>query len=91
MFGVVAIAIGVLVYLVVSMVVPMIGASVEDATPALGPESQWNTSVNTDLPEASDTWATVSGLLNLIVIVTILGGILQILMSLGVGRIMGGN
>ena len=91
MFGVVAIAIGVLVYLVVSMVVPMIGASVEDATPALGNDSQWNPEVNTDLPKASDTWATVSGLLNLIVIVTILGGILQILMSLGVGRIMGGN
>lgn len=84
MFGVVSIAIGVLIYLVVTMIIPMIGASVEDATPTIDNTSMWSTTSNPDLPSAANTWATVSGLLNLVVIITILAGILQILMALGI-------
>lgn len=89
MYGLISMAVGVMVLLVVFMVIPMIGASVEDATPAAAPGSQWNSTENTSLPNAANTWGTISGLLSLTAVVMILAGLLQVLMSIGVVRMPG--
>lgn len=49
-------AIGILVFAVVIMLGPTIGGSMEDAMPALGASSEWNSSYNTDIPTGAQVW-----------------------------------
>lgn len=65
-------AIGALMYLIVTMFVPFVGGSVEAAMPALDPESEWNATHNTALPEPASTWTTLSGFLQIAAIFAVM-------------------
>jgi len=58
-----------LLLVVIGQIIPFIGTVMEDATPDMAADSEWNKTYNTDLPEVSDTWGTL---------VTILGGALSL-------------
>ena len=54
-----------LLLVVIGQIIPFIGTVMEDATPDMAVDSEWNRTYNTDLPEVSSTWGTL---------VTVLGG-----------------
>lgn len=65
-------AIGALMYLIVTMFVPFVGGSVEQAMPALPADSEWNKTYNTDLPDAADTWVSINGFLTIAAIFAVM-------------------
>lgn len=70
------IAIGVLVLVVIFIIVPVIGESIDNAI-TIGPASNWNASVNADIPTGYGTWTTLAALL----VVAALGIIVAVLIS----------
>ena len=66
----VAILMSGLLLVLVGQIIPMIGVTMEDATPTAGATSEWNGTYNTDLPQTSDVWGDL---------VTILGAALSLL------------
>ena len=66
----VAILMSGLLLVIVGQIIPMIGTTMEDATPDAAVDSEWNKTYNTDLPETSDVWGNL---------VTILGAALSLL------------
>lgn len=68
----IAIAIGAVVLIAVMMFAPVIAGTIEESMPNLAADSQWNSSVNTDLPDTADTWTTISGLLVLCAIIIVI-------------------
>jgi len=54
-----------LLLVIIGQIIPFIGTVLEDATPAAGATSEWNTTYNTNFPKVSETWGTL---------VTVLGG-----------------
>lgn len=68
----IAIAIGAVVLIAVMMFAPVIAGTIEESMPNLAEDSQWNASVNTDLPDTADTWTTISGLLVLCAIIIVI-------------------
>jgi len=65
-------AIGALMYLIVTMFVPFVGGSVEQAMPSLPADSEWNKTHNTNLPDASDTWVSINGFLTIAAIFAVM-------------------
>jgi hypothetical protein len=68
----VGVAIGALILIAVFMFGPMVGGTIEDAMPDMSPDSNWNSSVNTDLPDGAETWTTIAGLLVLCAIIVVI-------------------
>lgn len=68
----VGIAIGALILIAVFMFAPMVGGTIEDAMPAMGADSNWNTTNNADLPDGAETWTTISSLLVLCAIIVVI-------------------
>jgi len=81
MQGLGEIALGVLTLIVVYSVVPLIGSSMDTAT-TLGPTSQWNHTVNANIPTGVDLWTTVGPFLTLAAIILIVAGFLTTLKGL---------
>ncbi len=50
--------IGLLVIVAVVILGPTLMGSIEEATPALAVDSNWNATYNTDLPDGSSMWTT---------------------------------
>jgi hypothetical protein len=65
-------AIGALMYLIVIMFVPYVGGSVQSSMPALGVTSDFNSTHNTALPNASTTWTTIAGFLQIAAIFAVM-------------------
>ena len=82
--GVVAMAIGVMALLIVYVVIPLTGSQLDASVtlPASGPGSQWNSTVNTAVPTAVDTWETLGGIIRVAAIITIIGGFFRSLQGL---------
>ncbi len=81
MQGIVAMAIGILALLVVYTIIPLVGSQLDTAV-TLPATSQWNASVNTNIPTAYATWASLGGILKVAAIIVIIGGFLQTLRGL---------
>lgn len=65
-------AIGALMYIIVTMFVPFVGGSVEDAMPALAADSDWNSTHNTNLPAPATTWVSINGFLTIAAIFAVM-------------------
>ena len=65
-------AIGALMYIIVTMFVPFVGGSVENAMPTLPADSEWNKTYNTNLTDGSDTWVTINGFLTIAAIFAVM-------------------
>lgn len=48
--------IGLLVVVAIVILGPVLAGSIEGAVPAMAADSQWNDSVNTDLPDGAELW-----------------------------------
>jgi len=70
---IITIAIGILTLIAVFSVIPVVGSSIENSMPDVGATSQWNSSVNTDLPSGADIWSQLAPLLLLCVLALVIG------------------
>ena len=75
----VTMAIGLIVLVAVFSLAPLIGSSIDDAT-TISATSQWNSSVNADIPTGVEIWEQNAGLLMLAVMVSILSMIIWAIM-----------
>ena len=78
-------AIGVLVLIVAFTIIPIVGSELDSAV-TLGATSQWNSSVNTDIPTGVDLWESVGGILKVAGIIVVVGGFLRTLQGLRSGN-----
>lgn len=69
MAPVMSIATGLLIFVILIIFAPTIAGSVEAAQPAMGATSQWNSSVNTNLPDGTDVWTTNVQILGVVVLI----------------------
>ena len=84
MKGLVSLAILALVLVAVFQIVPMVGDKIDSATGDLAVDSQWNSSVNTDLQTGSALWTDVGSMIGLGAIVLIIAGaVIGPLMGIG--------
>jgi len=74
-------AVGVLGLIVSFTIIPIVGAELDSAV-TLSTTSQWNSSVNTNIPTGVDLWESVGGIIKVGAIVTIIGGFLKTLSGL---------
>ena len=79
--GIVAMAIGILSLVIVYAVIPMIGEQVDSAI-VIGATSEWNSSVNTDVPTAVSLWTSLAGILKVAAFIIIIGGFLRTLQGM---------
>lgn len=77
----VTMAIGLIVLVAVFSLAPLIGSSIDTAT-TLPADSQWNSTVNTDIPTGVEIWEQNAGLLMLAVMVSILAMIIWAIMRI---------
>lgn len=85
MEGLGAMAIGVLVLIVAFTIIPIVGSEL-DASVTLGATSQWNSSVNTDIPTGVDLWTSVGGILKVAGIIVVVAGFLRTLQGMRSGN-----
>jgi len=78
----IAAAIGILSLAVVFTLAPTIGGNIE-AMSAIPAGSQWNASVNTNIPEGAETWETLSPFLIIIGLVICAAIVLIVLRGVG--------
>ena len=69
MAPVLSIATGLLIFVILIIFAPTIAGSIEQAQPAMDPASQWNSSVNTDLPNGVEQWTTNIQILGVVVLI----------------------
>ena len=81
MAGLGAMAIGAILLIVIFAIIPLIGEEVDGAV-TLGPASEWNHSVNADIPTAVDFWESVSPFITLAAIMLFIGGFISTLKGL---------
>lgn len=65
-------AIGALMYLIVTMFVPFVGGSVDQAMPVLPANSSWNKTHNTNLQTGASTWVSINGFLTIAAIFAVM-------------------
>ena len=75
----VTMAIGLIVLVAVYSLAPLIGSNIDSAA-TVPPDSQWNATVNTDIPTGVGIWEQNAGLLILAVMVSILSLIIWAIM-----------
>ena len=78
MAGLGSMVLGVVLIIVLYGIVPMIGSEIDSAV-TLGTESEWNVSVNSDIPTGPDFWETVSGFVTLSALMLFVGGFIGVL------------
>ena len=83
MGGLVVFTIGVVVLIAVTMFVPTIAGTIQDAQPDLAADSDWNATHNTDLPNIADKYTQISPLIWLAAIVAVIALVLGVLIGLG--------
>jgi hypothetical protein len=72
-------AIGLIVLVAVFSIAPLIGSNIDSAA-TVPPDSEWNATVNTDIPTGVDIWEQNAGLLMLAVMVSILSMVIWAIM-----------
>ena len=77
----IAIAIGLIVLVAIFSIAPVIGDSIDNSI-SIDTTSQWNSSVNTDLPTGVDIWTTNASMLGLAVMISILALVIFTIMRL---------
>ena len=75
----VTMAIGLIVLVAVYSLAPLIGSNIDSAA-TVPPDSQWNATINTDIPTGVGIWEQNAGLLILAVMVSILSLIIWAIM-----------
>ena len=86
----VAMAIGLIVLVAVYSLAPLIGSNIDSAA-TVPPDSQWNATVNTDIPTGVGIWEQNAGLLILAVMVSILSLIIWAIMRIQGSKGSGGG
>ncbi len=86
----VAMAIGLIVLVAVYSLAPLIGSNIDSAA-TVPPGSQWNATVNTDIPTGVEIWEQNAGLLILAVMVSILSLIIWAIMRIQGNKGSGGG
>jgi predicted lipid-binding transport protein (Tim44 family) len=69
MAPVLSVATGLLIFVILIIFAPTIAGSIEQAQPAMDPDSDWNSSVNADLPDGVSTWTTNVQILGVVVLI----------------------
>ena len=69
MAPVLSIATGLLIFVILIIFAPTIAGSIEESQTAMGPDSDWNSTYNTDLPSGVDTWTTNIQILGVVVLI----------------------
>ena len=77
----VTMAIGLIVLVAVFSIAPLIGSNIDSAA-TVPPDSEWNATVNTDIPTGVEIWEQNAGLLILAVMVSILAMIIWAIMRI---------
>jgi len=77
----VTMAIGLIVLVAVYSLAPLIGSNIDSAA-TVPPDSEWNATVNTDIPTGVEIWEQNAGLLILAVMVSILAMIIWAIMRI---------
>lgn len=77
----VTMAIGLIVLVAVFSLAPLIGSNIDSAA-TVPPDSQWNATVNTDIPTGVEIWEQNASLLMLAVMVSILAMIIWAIMRI---------
>ena len=80
-FQLVSTAIGVLMLIIVFIIVPMVGDQMDQSI-VIGATSEWNSTVNSDVPTGYDTWTSLAGLLEVAALVIIVGILLGTFVAL---------
>ena len=80
-FQLVSTAIGVLMLIIVFIIVPMVGDQMDQSI-TIGAASEWNHTVNSDVPTGYDTWTSLAGLLEVAALVIIVGILLGTFVAL---------
>ena len=65
----IGVAVSLLVFVILEIFAPTIAGTIEEAQPDLAVTSDWNSTYNTDLPEASAVWQDNVGLGVLVILV----------------------
>lgn len=86
----VAMAIGLIVLVAVYSLAPLIGSNIDSAA-TVPPDSQWNATVNEDMPTGVEIWEQNAGLLILAVMVSILSLIIWAIMRIQGSKGSGGG
>ncbi|MDO5845540.1 MAG: hypothetical protein Q4Q04_01320 [Methanocorpusculum sp.] len=71
------VAIGILTLIIIYSLVPVVGASVDDAMPDIS--GQWNTTTNPDIPTGVDLWETMGPLIGLAALVAVIAIVLKMI------------
>ena len=71
-----------IVVVILFAVVPMIGETADSAV-TLGTASNWNSSVNTDIPTGYTLWETVGGVATLVIILSLIAIAIKAVVKLG--------
>lgn len=85
MQGLAAMAFGVLTIIIAFTIIPMVGSEMDQAVvlPATGSVgSQWNSTVNADIPTAVDFWESVGGILKVAGFIIVVVGFIRALQGL---------
>ncbi len=82
MAGVVMVFIGLVVVAAIQQFAPTIGGSIERSQPAQAVTSKWNTTYNTNMPEAADMYSNNAQMGNLLVLIIIVSLILAYLIRI---------
>lgn len=69
MAPVLSIATGLLIFVILIIFAPTIAGSIEQAQPTMGATSQWNHTVNENLPNGVTTWTTNIQILGVVVLI----------------------
>ena len=85
MEGLGAMAIGVLVLIVAFTIIPIVGSELDDAV-QLSATTQWNSTVNTQIPTGVDLWEAVGGILKVGGIIVVVAGFLRTLQGMRSGN-----
>jgi len=95
--GIVTMAIGILGLIVVYVVIPLVGAELDQAvvlpgctnntnattcTATMLPGSAWNSTVDSDVPTAVSLWTSLAGILKVAAFITVIGGFLRTLQGM---------
>lgn len=70
---IISIAIGIITLVAVFAMAPVVGSTIENSMPAVSDTSDWNSTVNTDLPSGADIWSQLAPLLVLAVLALVIG------------------
>jgi hypothetical protein len=69
MAPVLSVATGLLIFVILIIFAPTIAGSIEQAQPAMATDSEWNSTVNTDLPDGVSVWTTNVQILGVVVLI----------------------